>query len=230
MVSFTVDASAVIKNLKAQVADYNSRTGILSVYIVIGMNKVYDRVTEGFKKGFNGRMFLNANANYLPTPAPSHVIRNEIDASLNYEKGMMYSLGVVGGVYSFGLGNIPDLDAATDESIMSSIKAVMGETPEARRSYGPRETISLWRVIEFGAAPRVFGPVNKPFLVFYDKMSGSAATAKSVSHPGQSGKHIFLTKGHKIRQQDIGAIISAIKEGIHQSNLAFHGRAIRRIH
>ena len=227
MLTFTVDANAVLKAMRAHVADFDNPSGVFAQELRLGMQEVYDRVNKRFQNLYKGprRRYIDSKAGYTDKAAP-RVVKSRIVDQLRSEKQARFHLTANRGMFVLGLGNVEELDVLTGEEIISSIKAARQETPEQKREFPGRTLHSIWRIIEFGAKPHPISPIasagspysDDPYysggLMFFSHRQGSIAFADRTQHPGQSGKHVFLRTEHEVYQKDIGAITSAALRGL----------------
>ena len=240
MVRFTVDSKGVVRNLKKHAKDFEDPNGVLAREIKLGMNEVFDRVNNRFKKLYVGarRRYIDANAGFRDKAAP-RVVKSRIVDSIQSDKRANYYIKTSKGFFTFGLGNVEDLDKLTEETIISDIKAARQEVPEQTREFPGRTIHSIWRIIEFGAKPHPISPIagaGSPYvadpyygggLMFFSHKKGSISFADRTFHPGQSGKHVFLRTEHEIYQSDVGAISKAIHRGLKKQHQKYHGTKVR---
>lgn len=228
MIRFKIQQRQVIKNLTAHRDDFLRTSGTIGTEIRFGMHTVYDRVVKRLKNVYTGqhRRYLDYNAEYRDKAAP-RVVKSEIKSQLRTERKARYSIHTSRGFFTFGLGNIEDMDRATDEMRISRIKAGKGETPEQNRVFPGRSLHSIWEIIEYGAAEHTIAPISgQGLLMFFDHRPDQrkGARRKSTHHPGQSGKHIFLRAEHEIYHSDLGAISNAISRGLKAQIKRYHPR------
>lgn len=97
-----------------------------------------------------------------------------------------------GHVWKVGTGNVKELD-----------KIIVG--------FGPAKA-SLWRILEKGAKSHDIVPSQAPLLQFYWYRYGFWRITDKVTHPGQTGRHYFLTVDDAIYDSD-----KAVKEQIRKA-------------
>lgn len=165
-----------------------------------GAIRALNKMSTHFKSGYFGRSLKAAQVNVVEKNVKERLQTNSTRDPSATPPGLGYNTAIIAGnirtgepefndnSWFVGTGNISELDANDPLPGLSSI--VSGQK------------MALWRILEKGALPHFIQASNAPMLQFYWYRYGIWFVGPEVSHPGQKGRHFFLTIDDAIYDSD----------------------------